>query len=68
MEGFPGKVAVITGAARGIGAATVAALARAGWAVIALDRCSDDPRLPYSLGTEGELARAVAEARSWGRV
>jgi SDR family mycofactocin-dependent oxidoreductase len=54
------RVAVVTGAARGIGAATVHALAADGWAVVAVDRCRDDPRLPYALGTEAEL-RAVAE-------
>jgi SDR family mycofactocin-dependent oxidoreductase len=45
----------VTGAARGIGAATVEALAGEGWAVVAVDRCADDPRLPYSLATEDEL-------------
>jgi len=54
-----GRVALVTGAARGIGAATVDALAGAGWRVLAVDRCSDDPRVPYSLGTADELA-AVA--------
>jgi SDR family mycofactocin-dependent oxidoreductase len=54
-------VAVVTGAARGIGAATVRALVAEGWAVVAIDRCADDPRLPYGLGTEAEL-QAVAAA------
>jgi SDR family mycofactocin-dependent oxidoreductase len=58
------RVAVVTGAARGIGAATVRALAAADWAVIAVDRCDDDPRLPYSLGTEAELMQVVADARA----
>ncbi len=56
------RVAVVTGAARGIGAATVRALAAADWAVIAVDRCDDDPRLPYRLGTEVELTQLVVEA------
>jgi SDR family mycofactocin-dependent oxidoreductase len=56
----------VTGAARGIGAATVHALAHAGWAVVAVDRCSDDPRLPYSLGTEAELTAVVTGARAAG--
>src|SRR4051794_9122345 len=48
--GRPARVAVVTGAARGIGAATVRALAARGWSVVAADRDSDDPRLPYALG------------------
>lgn len=56
------RVAVVTGAARGIGAATVLRLAASGWRVVALDRCADDPRLPYGLGTEAELRDVVARA------
>ena len=54
------RVAVVTGAARGIGAATVAALAAAGWQVMAVDRCADDPDLPYPMGTRAELDRVAA--------
>jgi SDR family mycofactocin-dependent oxidoreductase len=56
------RAAIVTGAARGIGAATVTSLAAAGWNVVALDRCSDDPRLPYQLGTQSELAEVVDRA------
>jgi SDR family mycofactocin-dependent oxidoreductase len=44
------RVAVVTGAARGIGAATVRTLVARGWSVVAADRDTDDPRLPYALG------------------
>ena len=56
------KAAIVTGAARGIGAATVTSLAEAGWNVLAVDRCSDDPRLPYRLGTREELEEVVSRA------
>lgn len=56
------RVALVTGAARGIGAATVRALADEGWAVVATDRCADDPRLPYALGTREELEALGSDA------
>jgi SDR family mycofactocin-dependent oxidoreductase len=56
------RVALVTGAARGIGAATVLALAAGGWRVVAVDRCADDPALPYPLGSREELDRVVASA------
>ena len=55
------RVALVTGAARGIGAATVRALVDQGWSVVAVDRCADDPRLPYALGTEAELNALAGE-------
>lgn len=54
-------VALVTGAARGMGAATVAALVAEGWSVVATDSCADDPALTYPSGTRAELA-AVARA------
>jgi SDR family mycofactocin-dependent oxidoreductase len=51
----------VTGAARGIGAATVRRLASDGWNVIALDRAEDDPRLPYALASEAELFAYASE-------
>lgn len=55
-------VALVTGAARGIGAATVSALVAAGWAVIATDACADDPALSYPLATRADLDTTVAAA------
>jgi SDR family mycofactocin-dependent oxidoreductase len=55
------RVAVVTGAARGIGAATVRGLAGAGWRVVAVDRCRDDPRVPYPMARPDELAALARE-------
>jgi SDR family mycofactocin-dependent oxidoreductase len=49
-------VAVVTGAARGIGAATVDRLVADDWRVVAIDVCADDPSLDYPLATEADLA------------
>ena len=48
------RVAVVTGAARGIGAATVRRLAEGGWSVVAVDCCADDPALSYPMATRAE--------------
>jgi SDR family mycofactocin-dependent oxidoreductase len=55
-------VAIVTGAARGIGAATVIALAEQGWSVLAVDLAKDDPALPYPLATADDLAATVLAA------
>ncbi len=53
------RVAVVTGAARGIGAACVDALVSDGYRVVAVDRCRDIPDVPYALATPGDLDALV---------
>ena len=57
-----GRVALVTGAARGIGAATVLALARADWSVLAVDSAADDPALAYPMATPADLSGVVRRA------
>ncbi len=55
------RVVLVTGAARGIGAATVRRLVERGDRVIAVDSCQgDDPEIPYPLATREELDSLVA--------
>ena len=54
------RVAIVTGAARGIGAATVDTLVNEGYHVVAVDRCRDIPEVPYALATPAELDSVVA--------
>ena len=53
------RVAVVTGAGRGIGAATVDVLVAQGLSVVAVDRCRDDAAIPYGLATKKELDAVV---------
>src|SRR5215212_853250 len=63
-----GKVALVTGAARGQGRSHAVRLAAEGADVIAVDICADRlETLSYSLGTEDDLDATVNEVESHGR-
>ena len=63
-----GKVALVTGAARGQGRSHAVRLAAEGADVIAVDICADSlETLSYSLSTEDDLDATVKEVESHGR-
>ena len=57
MSSLQGKVAFITGAARGQGRAEAVRLASDGADIIAIDICSQIASVPYPLATPDDLAQ-----------
>ena len=62
-----GKVAFITGAARGQGRSHAIRLAEEGADIIAVDVCADMPGMPYAGATEQDLAETVKEVEALDR-
>jgi SDR family mycofactocin-dependent oxidoreductase len=48
-------LAVVTGAARGIGAATAVRLGGQGWSLLLVDACADHPAIEYAMPTLADL-------------
>ena len=61
-----GKVAFITGAARGQGRAHAVRLAREGVRIIGIDICEDIPSMGYPNASEADLADTVKQVESVG--
>jgi (+)-trans-carveol dehydrogenase len=62
-----GKVAFITGAARGQGRSHAVTLAREGADIIAVDICKQIDSVPYPMATPEDLAQTVKEVEAAGR-
>jgi SDR family mycofactocin-dependent oxidoreductase len=62
-----GKVAFITGAARGQGRSHAIRLAEEGADIIAVDICADYPTVPYPMATEADLAETAKQVEALGR-
>ena len=62
-----GKVAIVTGGARGNGLAAARCLAGEGADIVLTDICADIATVPYDLSTKETLDAAVAEIKKMGR-
>jgi (+)-trans-carveol dehydrogenase/(-)-trans-carveol dehydrogenase len=67
MGKLEGKVAFITGAARGQGRSHAVRLAQEGADIIAVDICEDVPGIPYAGATEADLAETVQQVEALDR-
>src|ERR1700733_10001001 len=67
MGVLDGKVAFVTGAARGQGRSHARRLAEEGAEVIAVDACATPGWLSYPLASEEDLAQTVKEVEALGR-
>jgi (+)-trans-carveol dehydrogenase len=67
MSKLQGKVAFITGAARGQGRSHAVRLAEDGADIVAVDICKPIDTVPYPLGTADELAETVALVEKAGQ-
>jgi NAD(P)-dependent dehydrogenase (short-subunit alcohol dehydrogenase family) len=62
-----GKVAIVTGAAHGMGASHALCLAREGADVAVVDICREQPQAGYVMGTQEEFQKVANEIKAMGR-
>ena len=67
MGKLAGKVALVTGAARGQGRSHCLTLAAEGADIIAFDICANIPSTPYPLATKADLSRTADDVTALGR-
>jgi NAD(P)-dependent dehydrogenase (short-subunit alcohol dehydrogenase family) len=62
-----GKVAIVTGGARGNGFAAARCLAEEGADIVIADICENMETIPYDMSTESSMSEAVEEIKKTGR-
>jgi NAD(P)-dependent dehydrogenase (short-subunit alcohol dehydrogenase family) len=67
MMKLEGKVAIVTGGARGNGLAAARFLAQEGADIAIADICEDMPTVPYALSSDATMEGAVKEIKGMGR-
>lgn len=67
MSRVEGKVAFVTGAARGMGRSHAMRLAEEGADIIAVDICADIDAAPYAMATADDLAQTVKGVEALGQ-
>jgi SDR family mycofactocin-dependent oxidoreductase len=67
MGRLDGKVALVTGAARGQGRSHVLTMAREGADILAIDVCGEVENIPYPLATKAELDATAADVEAVDR-